>query len=703
MRTLSSYHNIHSGGTIIVCGCGASLNELKNPEHFITIGVNDVGRLFTPTYLVVINHQHQFANGRFKYVQESKANAIFTQFELGLNHPNVVRFRLGVYGGTEFSDPNVLHYTRNSPYVALCLAVHMGAKRIGLIGVDFTNNHFFAKTGRHNLTNNFSRIDAEYRVINGAITKKNIEVVNLSKQSRLTAFIWGSIDSLQNINDGLAGGNGKIINKKPRIFFVNYKFLSCGDVFRNGLNHASEELGIEFTEAYWDDNKLPDKVMQFNPDLLFVIHGRSFVKKWHNQFRKLKKAVWLLDEPYEVDDTSKWSSFFDTVFVNDPSTIDIHQNAYYLPVSYDPQVYYENGHLKKYDVGFIGGYNKTRERYLLNLCEAGLLSYVVGGPWKSSKLRQLCLSKNISAHETANLYRQTKIVINVFREVHHFNTQKIPAFSMNPRIYESLACGSLVVSEYRTEIKKFFPEMRVFNNSSQLLDIVTYFLNNEKDYETLQKNCYQRLKGHKYIDRLKKIISIVLHNKSKSFQCKQRNEQKEKIKDDVLLSNRQEGILDNWEIYGNVVKMNGKDSIILRKTKVDRPGTERGLVSKNCYSQVELNFEVNINSGSCFIAKIHQIDKFNQMTNSYHLMCNEKRDYFGRHNCIFKEISINRNSWQKFRIVFNDRCISLYNNDVLLFSFHDEKIKKGYAFLGIKGGLTFLRNVFIAELENEKF
>ncbi len=188
MRSLSSYHNIHRDETIIVCGCGASLNELKSPERFITIGVNDVGRLFTPTYLVVLNHQHQFANERFKYIQESKAEAIFTQFDLGLNQNNVVRFNLGVFGGTEFSDPNVLHYTRNSPYVALCLAVHMGAKRIGLIGVDFTDNHFFAKSGRHNLANDFSRINIEYSRFAKSMKRHGVDVFNISRISRLKAF-----------------------------------------------------------------------------------------------------------------------------------------------------------------------------------------------------------------------------------------------------------------------------------------------------------------------------------------------------------------------------------------------------------------------------------------------------------------------------------------------------------------------------------
>ena len=41
--------------TVLVCGCGESLNELEHPERFVTIRVNDVGRRFQPDYLVVVN------------------------------------------------------------------------------------------------------------------------------------------------------------------------------------------------------------------------------------------------------------------------------------------------------------------------------------------------------------------------------------------------------------------------------------------------------------------------------------------------------------------------------------------------------------------------------------------------------------------------------------------------------------------------
>jgi glycosyltransferase involved in cell wall biosynthesis len=185
---LTAFRNIHQGETIVVCGCGESLKELTRPQGFVTVGVNDVGRLFDPSYLVVVNPRNQFKGDRFRYVEQSNAQALFTQLDLAPVRPPVVRFKLGQYGGTEIGAANVLHYTQNSPYVAVCLAAYMGARRIGLIGVDLTDDHFFARTGRHPLAGRLREIDTQYGRLAAALEKHGVELLNLSSASRLTSL-----------------------------------------------------------------------------------------------------------------------------------------------------------------------------------------------------------------------------------------------------------------------------------------------------------------------------------------------------------------------------------------------------------------------------------------------------------------------------------------------------------------------------------
>jgi hypothetical protein len=194
--TLEGFRDYHKDATIIVCGCGRSLRSFAEHNQFITIGVNDVGRLFDPTYLVVLNNKAQFYGDRFDYVARSRAIALFSQLDLALPHLNVVQFNLGQFGGVTWDAANTLPYTCNSPYVAVCLAGLMGAKRIGLIGVDFTEDHFFARTGSHILAGQFATIDQEYRNLAEALQACDVKVVNLSRESRLTAFRKGDIGEL---------------------------------------------------------------------------------------------------------------------------------------------------------------------------------------------------------------------------------------------------------------------------------------------------------------------------------------------------------------------------------------------------------------------------------------------------------------------------------------------------------------------------
>ena len=128
-NSLEGFRNFHRDGTIVVCGCGRSLGHFSAHRHYITIGVNDVGRLFTPTYLVVLNPRNQFAADRFEYIASSQAQVLFTQLNLGVNHPHIVRFGLGQRNGVSYEEPNLLPYTTNSPYVAMCLAALWGQSR----------------------------------------------------------------------------------------------------------------------------------------------------------------------------------------------------------------------------------------------------------------------------------------------------------------------------------------------------------------------------------------------------------------------------------------------------------------------------------------------------------------------------------------------------------------------------------------------
>ena len=148
----------------------------------------------------------------------------------------------------------------------------MGARRIGLIGVDFTEHHFFAPTGRYSLAREINQINNEYAALAETCRRMGVEVFNLSAESRVTAFPRMSPEEFARSSytpQAAAEVRGR------KVFFVNYRFLSCGEVFADGLRHAGEDLGMESAAAWWDDPQLPHKVEDFAPDCCLSFTGAS--------------------------------------------------------------------------------------------------------------------------------------------------------------------------------------------------------------------------------------------------------------------------------------------------------------------------------------------------------------------------------------------------------------------------------------------
>jgi hypothetical protein len=191
MASLRDFHGIHYGECLIVCGLGASINSFRHPQRFRTIGVNDIGRAFTPDYLFVMDAPQSFAPERFQHIQTSGAKYIFTDHDLDLTRENIVKFPIRASPRPRFDDPDSLYLIGRpptSPFLALCLAAHMGAKAIGVIGVDFTSGHFFARDGDHRLSSKFTGIDRRFYVLGSALLDRGVKVFNLSAGSKISAF-----------------------------------------------------------------------------------------------------------------------------------------------------------------------------------------------------------------------------------------------------------------------------------------------------------------------------------------------------------------------------------------------------------------------------------------------------------------------------------------------------------------------------------
>ena len=201
VKKLSEFNNIHQGEKVIVCGCGTSLNDIKDcHSDFNTIGVNDVPRMFTPTYLVVTDHPQRFNLNRRNVINQNISKATFTCTK-GWRTINMVMFKLGSRKLHYLDDPERVDHFMNSPYVAINIAYKLGFKNIGLIGVDFTVDHFYAKDGHHPLTkmNKIKQVDSSYEVLKNELLKRRVNLFNLSKISKLEKIPKISLEKFKSL------------------------------------------------------------------------------------------------------------------------------------------------------------------------------------------------------------------------------------------------------------------------------------------------------------------------------------------------------------------------------------------------------------------------------------------------------------------------------------------------------------------------
>jgi hypothetical protein len=179
----------------IIVGCGSSVNYFTDLSKYYVIGVNDVERILTPDFLVVVNDFRTFMRGRWEYVRDSMSPVIFSH----LDNPgpitrsaHLAKIKVGERNQARLDQFEFVDHTMNSPYMAAVIAYQLGASKIGMIGVDFTNDHFFTKSGTHKLSKHIRNIDSEYGVLRSNLEKKGVKVANLSPISQLES--WPRMD-----------------------------------------------------------------------------------------------------------------------------------------------------------------------------------------------------------------------------------------------------------------------------------------------------------------------------------------------------------------------------------------------------------------------------------------------------------------------------------------------------------------------------
>jgi hypothetical protein len=167
----------------------------------------------------------------------------------------------------------------------------------------------------------------------------------------------------------------------------------------------------------------------------------------------------------------RWSMLFDHVFVWHPSLAPLyraagHPKVFVLPHAVDVDLFQgsSSGDSRPLDLGWVGGFGYAQYDQRRRIIHTLASRFKMNDP-----------AKRYSKQETADIYRQSKIVVNVSRS-------DFPQ-EANMRCYEAMAGGALLLTGMPTELTEWgFREGEHFvgwRNEAEIPELVDYHLRHE--------------------------------------------------------------------------------------------------------------------------------------------------------------------------------------------------------------------------------
>lgn len=170
----------------------------------------------------------------------------------------------------------------------------------------------------------------------------------------------------------------------------------------------------------------------------------------------------------------------------------------YLPLGYDASIYYPEELERDIDVSFIGTSMphrvETLERVAEHLSNRGGRMYVGGRwyddryPWKVRSYRRkhphlfpVLPNQELSPVEVAQIYRRSKIVLNINNNVHH---------SVSPRTFEILATRTFQLmnsGQQSNGTLDFDRDLVQYENVEDLLRKIDFYLQNDEVREQIAR------------------------------------------------------------------------------------------------------------------------------------------------------------------------------------------------------------------------
>lgn len=289
-----------------------------------------------------------------------------------------------------------------------------------------------------------------------------------------------------------------------------------------GLKQIDISANSRWNNQNFRQNLLEKTVVEFKPDILFVIRGHGFdgefLKYLKGKYSINKIVGWWVKGPKWFDLMLSEAKFYDHFFCIHKEGYKKEDNIHYFPALAVDDILYrrspENLQAQyAHDIVFVGGWTKKRQNILKEL--TGYPIAIYGSKWTRKnifnyRLLNLIKDDGIWGEELVKLYNNARIALNI-------SQWDTAVFSgLNLRIFDIPACGAFLLTDYSDDIREYFKlgeEIETFSTTDELKDKLTYYLKNGAERERIALNGHRKILSlGTYKDKMGELLNTVWFN-----------------------------------------------------------------------------------------------------------------------------------------------------------------------------------------------
>lgn len=256
-----------------------------------------------------------------------------------------------------------------------------------------------------------------------------------------------------------------------------------------------------FEQRYYQEwnQKLVALYNQYQPDLCFIMNGNYIYPQTLEFFRenKTKMILWLIDSIARMPENEKNLQFYDKVVSFEHRDEQYLFDKYRMKCSYcqggyDPRIYYPDENvIQDIDISFVGSVVSKRIEILRHVAKYaqknGKKLVASGNFWdekyfwkknqfakKNDPLHLYAHNGKISPQEVAQLYRRSKICLNIHIPEHE---------GINTRTFEIMGTKSFQLVDIKPKMGQFInigKEIIEYENIEDLMNKIDYYLKNDE-------------------------------------------------------------------------------------------------------------------------------------------------------------------------------------------------------------------------------